>query len=106
MLHKLRDYFSLAVLPLHGGNLVKDNSNNQSVKFIDGNALNLPTFSQNSEATLNEGKILPVAGTNVLKVPFGVRLPRKKKPQIPNRMATLVLPFQTIGSPTPPPHAA
>ena len=86
--------------------MVKDISNNRSVKLLDGNSLNLPIFSQNSELTLNEGKILQVEGTNVLKVPFGVRLPRKKKPQIPNRMATLVLPFQTIGSPTPPPHAA
>jgi len=91
---------------LHGGNLVKDISNNRSVTVIDGNSLNLPTFSQNSEPNLNEGKIISVAGTNVLKVPFGVRLPRKKKPQMPNRMATLVLPLQTIGSPTPPPHAA
>jgi len=91
---------------LHGGNLVKDISNNRSVKAIDGTSLDLPIFSQNSEPNLNEGKILPVAGTNVLKVPFGVRLPRKKKPQMPKRMATLVLPFQTIGSPTPPPHAA
>ena len=91
---------------MHGGNLVKDISINRSVKVIDGDSLKLPIFSQNSETTLREGKILPVAGTNVLKVPFGVRLPRKKKPEVPNRMATLVLPFQTSGSPTPPPHAA
>ena len=86
--------------------MVKDISINRSVRVVDKDSLNLPNFSQNSESTLNEGKILAVDGTNVLKVPFGVRLPRRKKPQLPNRMATLVLPFQSIGSPTPPPHAA
>ncbi len=86
--------------------MVKDNSIKPSVKVLDDDSLNLPNFSQNSDSILSEGKILPIDGTNVLKVPFGVRIPRKQKPQIPNRMATLVLPFQTIGSPTPPPHAA
>ena len=85
---------------------MKDTSIDRSVKVLDDDYLNLPNFSQNSDSILSEGKILPVDGTNVLRVPFGVRLPRKKKPQMPNRMATLVLPFQTIGSPTPPPHAA
>ncbi len=87
--------------------MVKDNSIKPSVKVLDDDSLDLPNFSQNSDSILSEGKILPIDGTNVLKVPFGVRIPRKQKPQIPNRMATLVLPFQTIGgSPTPPPHAA
>ena len=85
---------------------MKDNSIKPSVKVLDDDSLNLPNFSQNSDSILSERKILPIEGTNVLKVPFGVRIPRKQKPQIPNRMATLVLPFQTIGSPTPPPHAA
>ncbi len=102
----MESFILLSSFPLHGGNLVKDVSINPSVTILDGESLDLPVFSQNSKSPLTEDKILPVSGTNVLKVPFGVRLPRKQKPQVPNRMATLVLPFQTIGSPTPPPHAA
>ncbi len=86
--------------------MVKDISINRSVKVLDGNSLNLPVISEDPKSTVNEGETLSITGTNVLKVPFGVRLPRKKKPQAPNRMATLVLPFHSIGSPTPPPHAA
>ncbi len=85
----------------------KEISINQSNKqFIEADSLNLPIFSQNSELTLSEGKIFPVAGTNVVKVPFGVRVSKKKKPQIPDRIATLVLPFQATSTPTPPPNAA
>ncbi len=105
MLHKLRVLISSAFIPLHGGNLVKDISINRSVRVLDEDSPNLPIFSQNSESTLTTDQILPVDGTNVLKVPFGVRAPRRKKPQSPKRMATLVLTFNTIGSPTPP-HAA
>ena len=50
---------------------------------------------------------LRVEGTNVVRVPFGVRRPRRSRPQRPERWATLVLPFQAAGGPTPPPpHAA
>lgn len=52
------------------------------------------------------GQILRVEGTNVLRVPFGVRRARRTRPQRPDHWATLVLPFQGQGDPTPPPHAA
>ena len=44
------------------------------------------------------------AGTNVVRVPFGVRRARRSRPQRPDHWATLVLPFQAGGGidPTPP----
>lgn len=55
---------------------------------------------------------LPVAsqrvdGTNVVRVPFGVRRARRRRPERPDHWATLVLPFQAGGGGSPtPPHAA
>ncbi|MEX0589032.1 MAG: hypothetical protein WD136_07215 [Cyanobium sp.] len=49
---------------------------------------------------------LRVEGTNVVRVPFGVRRARRTKPQRPDHWATLVLPFQGHSDPTPPPQAA
>ena len=47
------------------------------------------------------------AGTNVVRVPFGVRRPRRSRPQRPDHWATLVLPFQVVGGGDPnPPQAA
>ncbi|MEB3263493.1 MAG: hypothetical protein VKJ66_03885 [Synechococcus sp.] len=45
-------------------------------------------------------------GTNVVRVPFGVRQPRRRRPERPDHWATLVLPFQAGGSTPPPPQAA
>lgn len=47
------------------------------------------------------------SGTNVVRVPFGVRRARRVRPARPERWATVVLPFQAGGGqPTPPPQAA
>ena len=45
-----------------------------------------------------------VDGTNVVRVPFGVRRARRSRPERPDHWATLVLPFQAGGGshPTPP----
>jgi hypothetical protein len=46
-------------------------------------------------------------GTNVVRVPFGVRRPRRSRPERPDHWATLVLPFQAVGGSDPtPPQAA
>lgn len=58
------------------------------------------------ESALERGHTLRVEGTNVLRVPFGVRQARRERPVRPEHWATLVLPFQPLGSPTPPPQAA
>ncbi|TGG85848.1 MAG: hypothetical protein ERJ67_00655 [Aphanocapsa feldmannii 277cV] len=61
--------------------------------------------------TLNErharGETVKVEGTNVVRVPFGVRRARRVRPARQANWATLVVPIASGGSfPTPPPHAA
>ena len=68
--------------------------------------LSLPSFSNCFESILNKGELLKVAGTNVVRVPFGVRQPKKQRPEKLSKWATLVLPLQSFDTPTPPPHAA
>ena len=68
--------------------------------------VSLPSFSNCFESVLNKGELLQVAGTNVVRVPFGVRQPKKQRPAKVHSWATLVLPIQSFDSPTPPPHAA
>ena len=68
--------------------------------------LSLPSFSEGFDSVLKKGELLPVAGTNVVRVPFGVRQPKKQRPAKLSSWATLVLPLQSCNSPTPPPHAA
>ncbi len=68
--------------------------------------LSLPAFSNCFESILKNGDLLKVAGTNVVRVPFGVRQPKKQRPAKLSSWATLVLPLQSFDSPTPPPHAA
>ena len=68
--------------------------------------LSLPSFSTCFDSILNKGELLQVSGTNVVRVPFGVRQPKKQRPAKLSTWATLVLPLQSFDSPTPPPHAA
>ena len=68
--------------------------------------LSLPSFSNCFESVLKKGELLEVDGTNVVRVPFGVRQPKKQRPAKLSTWATLVLPLQSFDSPTPPPHAA
>ena len=67
-----------------------------------GDSLQLPDLPECLQAALGRGHTLVIEGTNVVRVPFGVRRPRRERPQHPGRWATLVLPFQPHGSPTPP----
>ena len=65
--------------------------------------LTLPIFAEEMQTSLKAGNLIQVDGTNVIRVPFGVRQAKKKRPERPERWATLVLPFQSLGgSPTPP----
>ncbi len=77
-----------------------------SLNHPEKDELTLPRFAEGLESSLSQGKSLQVDGTNVVRVPFGVREPRRKRPERPERWITLVLPLQPIGSPTPPPQAA
>ena len=62
--------------------------------------------SNDGGSETGEGKTLRVEGTNVVRVPFGVRRSRRPRPKRPDHWATLVLPFQRHTDPTPPPQAA
>lgn len=66
----------------------------------------LPTTADSLGAVIDRGETLSVEGTNVVRVPFGIRQPRRTRPARPQHWATLVLPFQPGSSPTPPPRAA
>ena len=65
-------------------------------------SLQLPELPECLQAALGRGHTLSIEGTNVVRVPFGVRRAKRERPQRPERWATLVLPLQPNGSPTPP----
>lgn len=68
--------------------------------------LSLPPTEGSLGSVIGRGQTLSVEGTNVVRVPFGIRQPRRARPARPEHWATLVLPFQPGSSPTPPPRAA
>ena len=91
--------------------MIRDISLGQSGQIVEKAELKLPSFHEPSfqedlESAMQSGKSFQMDGTNVIRVPFGIRQPQKQRPQKPNSWATLVLPLQPLGSPTPPPHAA
>ena len=67
-----------------------------------GESLQLPDLPECLQAALGRGHTLVIEGTNVVRVPFGVRRSRRVRPERPERWATLVLHLQPNGSPTPP----
>lgn len=69
-------------------------------------AAQLPPIAGSLPHVTARGETLRVEGTNVVRVPFGVRRPRRTRPARPERWATVVLPFQPGGSTPPPPQAA
>lgn len=74
------------------------------VKHLPIKNLDLPSFVNNSFG--NNSKVNSVEGTNVIRVPFGKRFPKKKRPDKNQNIATLILPIHTFVNPTPPPHVA
>ena len=86
--------------------MIRDISPDSSVETAEMNELTLPSFSEGLDSLMSSGKSFQVDGTNVVRVPFGIRRSQKKRPEKPQRWPTLVLPFQPLGSPTPPPQAA
>ena len=74
------------------------------VKHLPIKNLDLPSFVNNSFG--NNSKVNSVEGTNVIRVPFGKRFPKKQRPDKNQNIATLILPIHTFMNPTPPPHVA
>tara|TARA_Y100001968_G_C19400864_1_gene740937 strand:+ start:1364 stop:1663 length:300 start_codon:yes stop_codon:yes gene_type:complete len=90
-----------------GGSVKKDHLTELKSSKHQNDQPDLPFFSDSLQVSLSLGKSVPVEGTNVVRVPFGVRHSQKKRPAKQNTWATLVIPLQPLGSPpTPPPHAA
>ena len=74
------------------------------VKHLPIKNLDLPSFVNNSSGF--NSKVNSVEGTNVIRVPFGKRFPKKQRPDKNQNIATLILPINTFMNPTPPPHVA
>ena len=82
----------------------RDNPTNLGLGTLQ--APSLPQLPEGLESAFNRGHTLSIEGTNVVRVPFGVREARRNRPERPDHWATLVIPLQPIGNPTPPPAAA
>ena len=81
----------------------KDSSKDEKIKDFSSDFLKLPDFVEKFK---NTNEAFSVVGTNVIRVPFGIRAPRRKRPEKSQNIATLVLPITSINSPTPPPNVA
>ena len=74
------------------------------VKNLPITNLDLPNFA--NKFSVNNAKVTSVEGTNVIRVPFGKRLPKRKRPDKNQNIATLILPINKFINPTPPPYVA
>jgi len=72
-----------------------DNLTHLPVKNVD-----LPNFVNNS--SLDNSHFRSVEGTNVIRVPFGQKFSKKKRPEKNQNIATLILPLTSYSNPTPP----
>ena len=79
----------------------KDSSKDRKVQYLSNNSVKLPEF-----INFEEKELTSLGSTNVLRVPFGRRLSKKKRPEKNQHIATLILPITSINSPTPPPNVA
>tara|TARA_Y100000589_G_scaffold300098_1_gene309988 strand:+ start:301 stop:543 length:243 start_codon:yes stop_codon:yes gene_type:complete len=75
----------------------KDSSKDHKVKYLTNSSVKLPNFINNEEISS-----FIVEGTNVIRVPFGIRFSKKKRPQKNQNIATLILPITSVNGPTPP----
>ena len=86
-----------------------DDTNPVPAHPMDGviaDTVQLPPLAGSLPDAQMSGQTLRIDGTNVVRVPFGVRQPRRSRPARPERWATVVIPFQLGGSTPPPPQAA
>ena len=79
----------------------KDSSKDRKVQYLSKNSVKLPEFINYEEMNL-----ISQEETNVIRVPFGIRLSKKKRPEKNQHIATLILPITSINGPTPPPNVA
>ena len=77
------------------------------VKQLPVKNVNLPNFVNNFSGNFSgdNSNICSIEGTNVIRVPFGKKFSKKKRPEKNQNIATLVLPLNSYSNPTPP-HVA
>ena len=80
-----------------------NDSNSGNVTHLPVKNIDLPNFVNNSSG--NNSNICSIEGTNVIRVPFGKKFSKKKRPEKSQNIATLILPLSSYSSPTPP-HVA
>ncbi len=74
-----------------------------NVKQLPIKHVNLPNFVNNFSG--DNSNIRFIDGTNVIRVPFGKKFSKKKRPEKNQSIATLILPLSSYSNPTPP-HVA
>ena len=74
-----------------------------NVKQLPVKNVNLPNFVNNFSG--DNSNICSIEGTNVVRVPFGKKFSKKKRPEKNQNIATLILPLSSYSNPTPP-HVA
>ena len=77
--------------------------NSGNVTHLPVKNVDLPSFVSNSSGENSD--ISSIEGTNVIRVPFGKKFPKKKRPEKNQNIATLILPLTSYSNPTPP-HVA
>ena len=77
--------------------------NTGNVTHLPVKNVDLPNFVNNS--LLDNSNFYSIEGTNVIRVPFGKKFSKKKRPEKNQNIATLILPLSSYNSPTPP-HVA
>ncbi len=75
-----------------------------NVKQLPVKNVNLPNFV-NNYCSGDNSNICSIDGTNVIRVPFGKKFSKKKRPEKNQNIATLILPLSSYSNPTPP-HVA
>tara|TARA_Y100000589_G_C26974193_1_gene555841 strand:+ start:556 stop:801 length:246 start_codon:yes stop_codon:yes gene_type:complete len=81
--------------------MTNDSSKDRKVQVLPSNSVKLPEFIKHKTIDL-----ISLEETNVIRVPFGRRLSKKKRPEKNQHIATLILPITSMSSPTPPPNVA
>ena len=82
---------------------MRKESESGNVKHLPIKNLHLPNFINNLPG--QNPNVSLVEGTNVIRVPFGKRFSKKKRPEKNQKIATLILPISAYDTPTPP-HVA
>tara|TARA_B100000212_G_scaffold169963_1_gene127875 strand:- start:365 stop:610 length:246 start_codon:yes stop_codon:yes gene_type:complete len=81
--------------------MTNDSSKDRKVQVLPSDSVKLPEFIKHKTIDL-----ISLEETNVIRVPFGRRLSKKKRPEKNQHIATLILPITSMSSPTPPPNVA